>query len=70
VSHLSDGKLGIDAIDPKGHIFDCGYVDSFRSAELLSFIEKRFGVSIPEVQLVGALCTLDAIARHVAGKRG
>jgi acyl carrier protein len=70
VSRLSDGKLAVGAIDAKGHIFDCGYVDSFKSAELLNFVEKQFGVSIPEVELVGALCTLESIARHVAGKRG
>lgn len=69
VSRLSEGKLAVEAIDPKGHIFDCGYVDSFRSAELLNFVEKQYAVSIPEVQLVGALCTLDAIARHIAGQR-
>jgi acyl carrier protein len=69
VVKLSDGKLTAAAIDPKGHIFDFGYVDSFKSAELLTFVEKQYGVSIPEVQLVGQLCTLDAIARHIQGKR-
>jgi acyl carrier protein len=69
VVKLSDGKLTAAAIDPTAHIFDFGYVDSFKSAELLTFVEKQYGVNIPEVQLVGALCTLEAIARHVQSKR-
>ena len=62
---LSDGKLTPDAIDPRSHLFDFGYLDSFRSAELLAFIERRFGVQVPEMQLVGKLCTVDALGRHI-----
>jgi acyl carrier protein len=65
IAQLSDGKLTASAIDPRAHLFDFGYVDSFKSAELLSFIQKRWGVDVPEIQLVGRLNTLDALARHI-----
>jgi len=68
VVKLSEGRVTAEAIDPKGHIFDYGYVDSFKSAELLAFIHKQYGVEIPEVHLVGRLNTLDALARHIQGQ--
>jgi acyl carrier protein len=65
LARLSEGKLAADAIDPRSHLFDFGYLDSFRSAELLAFVERRFGVQVPEMQLVGKLCTVDALSRHI-----
>ncbi len=69
VARLSEGKLGVEAINPNGHLFDQGYLDSFKSAELLLFVEQRFGVSVPEVMLVGRLSTLAALAAHVQQQR-
>jgi acyl carrier protein len=62
----SGGALEPDAIDPTAHLFDAGYVDSMNSLTLLDFIEERYGVEIPEVDLVGGLSTLSALAEYVA----
>jgi len=62
----SGGSLGADAIDATQHLFDAGYVDSMNSLTLLDFIEERYGVAIPEVDLVGGLSTLGALADYVA----
>ena len=62
----SGGALEPDAIDPTAHLFDAGYVDSMNSLTLLDFIEERYGVEIPEVDLVGGLSTLSALAGYVA----
>jgi acyl carrier protein len=69
VVRLSEGKLARETIDPRAHIFDFGYVDSFKSAELLVFIQKHFGVEVPEVQLVGRLSNLEALAKFIEEKR-
>ena len=62
----SDGSLAPDAIDPTLHLFDAGYVDSMSSLTLLDFIEERYGVAVPEVDLVGGLGTLADLAAYVA----
>ncbi len=62
----SGGSLEPDAIDPSAHLFDAGYVDSMNSLTLLDFIEERYGVEIPEMDLVGGLSTLSALAEYVA----
>jgi len=69
LARLSEGKLGPDGVDPRAHMFDVGYLDSFRSVELLAFIERRFGVQVPEMQLVGKLCTVEALSSHVQASR-
>jgi acyl carrier protein len=62
----SGGALTADAIDPSVHLFNAGYVDSMSSLTLLDFIEERYGVTVPEVDLVGPLCTLSGLAAYVA----
>jgi acyl carrier protein len=62
----SGGELTAEAIDPAAHIFDAGYVDSMNSLTLLDFIEERYGVTVPEVDLIGGLSTLSALAEFVA----
>jgi acyl carrier protein len=62
----SGGELTPEAIDPARHVFDAGYVDSMSSLALLDFLEARYGVSVPEVDLVGGLSTLAALAEYVA----
>jgi acyl carrier protein len=47
-------------------VFDAGYVDSMNSLTLLDFIEERYGVEVPEVDLVGGLSTVAALAEYVA----
>ena len=53
------------AIDPAEHLYDAGYVDSQSSVALLAFIEEEWGLVISEVDLVGRLSSLDALARHL-----
>jgi len=65
----SGGSLTPDAIDPTVHVFEAGYVDSMNSLTLLDFIEQRFGVTVPEVDLVGPLSTVAALADYVVRKR-
>jgi acyl carrier protein len=49
-------KLRVDARDPSYSrdvdLFDGGYVDSVGFAELLGFLEERFGVEVPEDELL------------------
>lgn len=65
VVEKSDGLLEPDAVDPEGHLYDAGYVDSQSSVALLAFIEGEWGVEVTEVELVGRLSSLDSLARHV-----
>ncbi|MBW2419059.1 MAG: acyl carrier protein [Deltaproteobacteria bacterium] len=62
---LPDG-VGGEEIDGGVNIFDAGYVNSISGAELLAYIESRYGVNIAESELIGRLDNLDALARHVA----
>jgi acyl carrier protein len=59
----SDGQLATNDIDPDEHLYDAGYVDSQSSVALLAFIEERWGVEISEVDLVGRLASVSALAR-------
>ncbi len=64
----SRGAISADEIDPTLHLFDAGYVDSMNSLTLLDFIEKRYGIAVPEVDLVGGLSTLGALCDYVASR--
>jgi acyl carrier protein len=64
----SDGELAPDAIDRTQYLFDAGYLDSMSSLTLLDFIEARYGVAVPEVELVGGLGTLASLAEYVAAR--
>ena len=64
---LSNGKLG-DDIDLGAPLFDYGYVDSLSSVSLIEMIRERYDVDVSEIDLVGRLNTLDALARFVAGE--
>ncbi len=62
----SAGELTPDSVDPSVHLFNSGYLDSMSSLTLLDFISERYGVAVPEVDLVGGLCTLSGLAEYVA----
>jgi acyl carrier protein len=66
LAELSEGKLDAGAIEPGGHLFDYGYVDSLSAVMFLAHIEEKYGVHIEDLDLVEKYTTLDAIARHVA----
>lgn len=61
----SDALVEAD-IDPSLPMYDAGYVDSITGADLLVHIETQYGLFIPETDLVGRLCSLDALAQHIA----
>jgi acyl carrier protein len=45
------------------HLFDYGYVDSFGAVDLVSFVEKSFGIEISQSDLVAyPLDTITQIA--------
>jgi acyl carrier protein len=69
LAELSEGKLDAAAIEPAGHLFDYGYVDSLSAVMFLAHIEERYGVHIEDMDLVEKYTTLDAIARHVLESR-
>ena len=62
---ISEGKLARDEIDPRGHLFDYGYVDSLSAVIFLARIEERFGTQIEDVELIESTTDLLAIADRV-----
>lgn len=65
IAERSDVELAPDAIDPNEALYDAGYVDSMSAITLLSFIQERYAVDIPEVDLVGRLSTLNALVDRI-----
>ena len=65
---LSEDRLEMDLLEFDAHILDYGYIDSFNAVRLIGMVKEEYGVTIDEVELVGRLSTLDAIAAHVAEK--
>ena len=63
-SRLDEG-MAPDAIERDKHLYDFGYLDSMRGADFLVHIEQRYGVFVPETDLVGRFSTLEAIADHI-----
>lgn len=61
----SDGKLSLGEVETGVHLFDYGYLDSLSAVAFLGFIEERYGVAVSEVDLVGRLCTLDALEEYI-----
>jgi acyl carrier protein len=66
---LSEGRLDFEEIDPSVSILDYGYVDSLSSVRLLAFIEDRYGVEVPEVELVGRADSLERLAAAIERER-
>ena len=65
VSRISRDHIPPQDIDIRAHLLDSGYVDSLSAIELLAGIERQFGVRIQEVDIVGRLCTIEALAREI-----
>ena len=65
LAKLSDGRLSVEAIDPAASLIDHGYLDSLGAATFLAQIEEDYGIEITEVDLVGRLASLEALARHL-----
>jgi acyl carrier protein len=62
----SDARFG-----PAVDLFEGGYVDSVGLAELLQFIQDRFGVEIPDEDLLSDdFATIEGMALIVCRHRG
>lgn len=70
VADNSGGKLEVDQINPAAHLFESGYLDSVSSAELLSLVEREFGLDLEEDQLLGRLNCIAALAQHIRQAAG
>ena len=68
VSRISRDHIPPESIDVRAHLLDSGYIDSLSSTELLTDIERRFGVRIEEMDIVGRLCNLEALAREIESR--
>jgi acyl carrier protein len=68
VSRISRDHVPVESIDVRAHLLDSGYIDSLSSTELLTDIERRFGVRIEEMDIVGRLCNLEALAREIESR--
>lgn len=65
VVELSKGQVDFDSIYSNAALCDYGYVDSLTAVDLITFIDGEYNVSISEVDLVGALNNLQALADHI-----
>jgi acyl carrier protein len=65
VALQSDGEVTADAVPTHARIYDDGVIDSIGAAAMLAFVEDRYDVEVDEVELVGRLATLAALAEHV-----
>jgi acyl carrier protein len=68
VSRISRDHLPPESLDVRAHLLDSGYVDSLSSIEMLTGIERRYGVRIEEMDIVGRLCNLEALAREIEAR--
>ncbi len=70
VSRISRDHIPAAELDLRAHMLDSGYIDSLSATELLAEIERRYKVRIDEMDLVGRLCTLEALAREIETRAG
>jgi len=66
---LSEGALGSEQLDPSASMLDYGYIDSLSAARLLQFVEERFGVEVPQSQLVGEAHNLSGLVAYIERAR-
>jgi acyl carrier protein len=70
VSRISRDHIPPESLDVRAHLLDSGYIDSLSATELLVDIERRYTVRIDEMDIVGRLCTIDALAREIESRAG
>jgi acyl carrier protein len=70
VSRISRDHIPAAELDLRAHLLDSGYIDSLSATELLAEIERSYGVRLDEMQLVGRLCNLEALAREIEARSG
>ncbi len=66
VVQQSDGTRSPEDVGEGDHLYERGHLDSMSALALVVFIEDNYRVTIDEADLVGPLCSLDALARHIA----
>jgi acyl carrier protein len=66
VVSCSAAPLTPELIDVDGDLLELGYVDSVTAASFVDQVERRFGVTISDAELVGRLHSLAAIADRLA----
>jgi acyl carrier protein len=69
LAEVSEGKLTAQEIEPGGHLFDFGYVDSLSAVTFLAMIEERYDVVIEDTDFVERLHTVEAFAQHIEANR-
>lgn len=62
-------RLLPEQLNPDENVWTSGYVDSLGYVEFLVFVEEQFGVTVTDVELVGDMNTLRAVARHICAQR-
>ncbi|MGB8295874.1 MAG: acyl carrier protein [Polyangia bacterium] len=70
VSRISRDHVPPESLDLRAPLLDSGYIDSLSATELLADIERRYGVRIGEMDIVGRLCTMEALAREIENRTG
>jgi acyl carrier protein len=68
VSRISRDHIPPESLDLRAHLLDSGYIDSLSATELLADIERRYGVRIGEMDIVGRLCTMEALGREIESR--
>lgn len=69
LAQLSDGKLAASEIDPSGHLFDFGYIDSLSAVTFMAHVEEQYGVRLDDLDLVERFTSLHALAAHLHEQR-
>lgn len=70
VSRVSRDHVPAAELDVRAHLLDSGYIDSLSATELLAEIERRYKVRIEEMDIVGRLCSIEALAREIEARGG
>ena len=67
VTIRTDLEVPLSPLDPSADLFDAGF-DSMSLARILVFVEQRYGVVIPDEDVVvDEVTTLDGMTHFIAG---
>lgn len=67
----AEGGISRDDLTPEAHLYDLG-IDSLSALEILTTLERKYGIAIPENELGTLSCVSDIVDRVCRGveKRG
>jgi len=63
-----DGMLQPHQVDVTASLYDAGYIDSMRAADLLVHLEDTYQVVVSERSFAADLDTLDRLAAHLCAQ--